>query len=53
MALCIIQLTFLHRLALEKDPEYVKAMVVMGQTLMQKGLLEEASEYLERAISKV
>ncbi|XWS57330.1 hypothetical protein CRYUN_Cryun09bG0164800 [Craigia yunnanensis] len=43
----------LLKLALEKDPKYVKAMVVMGQTLMQKGLLEEASEYLERAISKL
>ncbi|XVF41587.1 hypothetical protein PTKIN_Ptkin01aG0291200 [Pterospermum kingtungense] len=41
------------KLALEKDPEYIKAMVVLGQTLMQKGLLGEASEYLERAISKL
>lgn len=49
----IIQLTFLHRLALERDPEYVKAMVMIGQTLMQKGLMEDAIEYLERAISKV
>ncbi|XP_021282443.1 ALBINO3-like protein 2, chloroplastic isoform X2 [Herrania umbratica] len=43
----------LLKLALDKDPEYVKAMVVMGQTLMQKGLLVEASEYLEDAISKL
>ncbi|XVF30398.1 hypothetical protein REPUB_Repub16aG0053800 [Reevesia pubescens] len=47
------QAVSLLKLALEKDPEYVKAMVVMGQTLMQKGQLEEASEYLERAISKL
>ncbi|XWS58801.1 hypothetical protein CRYUN_Cryun08bG0064700 [Craigia yunnanensis] len=47
------QAVSLLKLALEKDPEYVKAMVVMGQTLMQKGLLEEASEYLECAISKL
>ncbi|KAK6232489.1 hypothetical protein SCA6_002562 [Theobroma cacao] len=43
----------LLKLALDKDPEHVKAMVVMGQTLMQKGLLVEASEYLEHAISKL
>lgn len=41
------------RLALDKDPEYVRALIVMGQTLLQKGLPAEASEYLERAISKV
>ncbi|XVF55551.1 hypothetical protein PTKIN_Ptkin06aG0125400 [Pterospermum kingtungense] len=47
------QAVFLLKLALEKDPEYVKAMVVMGQTLMKKGLLVEACEYLECAISKL
>ncbi|XP_022743240.1 ALBINO3-like protein 3, mitochondrial isoform X3 [Durio zibethinus] len=47
------QAASLLRLTLEKDPEYVKAMVVMGQTLMQKGLLGESNEYLERAISKL
>lgn len=49
----IVKLTFPHRLAIEKDPQYVKAMIVLGQTLMQEGLLEEASEYLDCAISKV
>ncbi|KAF3452436.1 hypothetical protein FNV43_RR02869 [Rhamnella rubrinervis] len=43
----------LLRLALDKDPEYVRALIVMGQTLLQKGLPAEASEYLERAISKL
>ncbi|MBA0819235.1 hypothetical protein Gohar_019813 [Gossypium harknessii] len=47
------QAVLLLKLALERDPEYVKAMVVMGQTLMQKGLMEDAIEYLERAISKL
>ena len=41
------------RLALDKDPEYVRAVSVMGQTLLQKELPAEASEYLESAISKV
>ncbi|KAE8664740.1 ALBINO3-like protein 3 [Hibiscus syriacus] len=43
----------LLKLALEKDHAYVKAMVLMGQTLMQKGLMEDATEYFERAISKL
>ncbi|XVE90520.1 hypothetical protein DITRI_Ditri20bG0084400 [Diplodiscus trichospermus] len=43
----------LLNLALVKDPDYVKAMVVMGQTLMQKGMLEESGKFLERAISKL
>ncbi|KAH7543432.1 ALBINO3-like protein 2, chloroplastic [Ziziphus jujuba] len=43
----------LLRLALDKDPDYVRALTVMGQTLLQKGLQAEASEYLERAISKL
>ncbi|KIO47711.1 hypothetical protein SQ11_15825, partial [Nitrosospira sp. NpAV] len=47
------QAVLLLKLALERDPEYVKAMVVMGQTLMQKGLMEDAIEYLELAISKL
>lgn len=45
--------TFGHRLALDKDPEYVRALVLMGQTLLQNGELGEATECLERAISKV
>ncbi|XP_042482878.1 ALBINO3-like protein 2, chloroplastic [Macadamia integrifolia] len=43
----------LLRLALEKDPEYMRALVVLGQTLFQKGMLTEAIEHLERAISKL
>ncbi|XP_058187094.1 ALBINO3-like protein 2, chloroplastic [Rhododendron vialii] len=43
----------LLRLALDKDPEYVRALVVMGQTLLQDEQLAEAAEYLERAISKL
>ncbi|KAL8130650.1 hypothetical protein V2J09_019805 [Rumex salicifolius] len=40
------------RLALDKDPEYVRALTIMGQTLLQKGQEVEAIEYLEHAISK-
>ncbi|KAI8535838.1 hypothetical protein RHMOL_Rhmol10G0205800 [Rhododendron molle] len=43
----------LLRLALDKDPEYVRAVVVMGQTLLNDGQLAEAADYLERAISKL
>ncbi|KAK9091567.1 hypothetical protein Sjap_024744 [Stephania japonica] len=43
----------LLQLALEKDPDFIRALVVLGQTLMQKGLLIDATEYLERAISKL
>ncbi|KAM7270762.1 hypothetical protein ACFE04_029976 [Oxalis oulophora] len=43
----------LIRLALDKDPNYVRAMIVMGQTLYQKRQHAEATEYLERAISKI
>ncbi|KAL3520552.1 hypothetical protein ACH5RR_018701 [Cinchona calisaya] len=43
----------LLRLALEKDPEYVRALLLMGQTLLQQNLLDEAIEYLERAIAKL
>lgn len=46
-------LPFACRLALDKDPEYVRAMVVLGQTLLQTEEPEEAAEYLERAVSKV
>lgn len=40
-------------MALDKDPNYVRALVVMGQTLLQKEQLEEASNYLECAVAKV
>ncbi|KAJ0810826.1 putative membrane insertase YidC/ALB3/OXA1/COX18, tetratricopeptide-like helical domain superfamily [Helianthus annuus] len=43
----------LLRLALEKDPEYVRALIVMGQILMKEEKLVEATEYLERAIAKL
>lgn len=43
----------LLRLALEKDPECTRALIVMGQTLLQDGELEEAFEYLTLAISKL
>ncbi|XP_024965047.1 ALBINO3-like protein 3, mitochondrial isoform X1 [Cynara cardunculus var. scolymus] len=42
----------LLRLALEKDPEYARVLIVMGQLLMKDEKLAEATEYLERAISK-
>ncbi|CBI17666.3 hypothetical protein AAG906_013567 [Vitis piasezkii] len=41
------------RMALDKDPNYVRALVVMGQTLLQKEQVEEASDYLERAVTKL
>ncbi|KAJ7978240.1 ALBINO3-like protein 2, chloroplastic [Quillaja saponaria] len=43
----------LLKLALDKDPEYVRALIMMGQTLLQKGLPAEATEHLERAVSKL
>ncbi|KAF7817748.1 ALBINO3-like protein 2, chloroplastic [Senna tora] len=43
----------LLRLALDKDPEYVRALVLMGHLLLQKKLNAEAIEYFERAISKL
>ncbi|KAK1411357.1 hypothetical protein QVD17_37905 [Tagetes erecta] len=43
----------LLRLALKKDPEYVRALIVMGQILMKDEKLVEAAEYLERAIAKL
>jgi len=42
-----------HRLALEKDPECVSAMIGLGQALLQDEEPAEAAEHLERAISKV
>ncbi|KAI3695728.1 hypothetical protein L1987_78728 [Smallanthus sonchifolius] len=43
----------LLRLALEKDPEYVRALIVMGQILMKDDKLVEATEILERAIARL
>ncbi|KAK4764067.1 hypothetical protein SAY87_013505 [Trapa incisa] len=43
----------LLKLALAKDPDYISAMIVLGQTLLQRDEPEEASEYLEGAISKL
>ncbi|KAJ0013906.1 hypothetical protein Pint_21327 [Pistacia integerrima] len=40
------------QLALDKDSDYINALIVMGQTQLQKGLLLKAIEYLEHAISK-
>lgn len=43
----------LLRVATEKDPELVRALVAMGQILCSKESFEEAAEYFERAISKI
>uniref|UniRef100_A0A1J3FPR7 ALBINO3-like protein 3, mitochondrial n=1 Tax=Noccaea caerulescens TaxID=107243 RepID=A0A1J3FPR7_NOCCA len=43
----------LLRLALEKDPEYLQAMVILGQALYQKEEFAEAAKYLEQAASKL
>ncbi|XP_062005480.1 ALBINO3-like protein 2, chloroplastic isoform X1 [Rosa rugosa] len=43
----------LLKIALEKDPEYIRALILMGQTLLQKKLNAEATEYFERAITKI
>ncbi|KAJ8773145.1 hypothetical protein K2173_028322 [Erythroxylum novogranatense] len=43
----------LLQLALEKDPNYVRALTVLGQTLLQQGKVAEAAEYLESAISRL
>ncbi|XP_047328489.1 ALBINO3-like protein 2, chloroplastic [Impatiens glandulifera] len=43
----------LLRLALDKDPEYVGPMILMGQALLQSEKPAEAVEYFERAISKL
>ncbi|CAL1390218.1 unnamed protein product [Linum trigynum] len=36
-----------------KDPDYIRALAVLGQTLLQKGEYAEAAQYLERVISKI
>lgn len=41
------------RLALDKDPEHIRSLIVLGQTVLQDGLLAEAGEYLERAVSRI
>lgn len=41
------------RLAIAKDPENVRALLILGQTLLQAGSLPEATEYLERTIAKL
>ncbi|EXC29910.1 ALBINO3-like protein 2 [Morus notabilis] len=41
------------KLILAKDPESEHGLILMGQALLQKGLLAEAIKYLERAISKL
>lgn len=43
----------LLRLAIDKDPESVRALIAMGQILFSKMSFEEAAEYFEKAISKV
>ncbi|KAK1381594.1 ALBINO3-like protein 2, chloroplastic [Heracleum sosnowskyi] len=43
----------LLRLALNKDPEHIRSLIVLGQTLLQDGLLAEAVEKLEHAVSKI
>lgn len=41
------------RIALEKDPGFVKAMLILGQTLLKNKQFVEAAELFETAISKV
>ncbi|KAH6790000.1 hypothetical protein C2S51_005006 [Perilla frutescens var. frutescens] len=43
----------LLRLALEKDPGQVRALLIMGQTLLHKKQYAEATECLEKSISKL
>ncbi|KAL6585281.1 hypothetical protein OROMI_004570 [Orobanche minor] len=43
----------LLRLALEKDPGFVRALLILGQTLLQNKQFSEAAECLENAISKL
>ncbi|CAN6714631.1 unnamed protein product [Malus baccata var. baccata] len=43
----------MQKLALEKDPENVKALIITGQTLLKKTLNAEATEYFERALTKL
>ncbi|KAJ6409808.1 hypothetical protein OIU84_009322 [Salix udensis] len=41
------------QMALEKDPGYIRALIVMGQARLQEGLCAEATDHLERAISNL
>lgn len=43
----------LLRLATEKDPGLIRALIAMGQIYCSKGSLEESAEYFERAVSKI
>ncbi|XP_042048070.1 ALBINO3-like protein 3, mitochondrial isoform X3 [Salvia splendens] len=43
----------LLRVALDKDPGNVRALLILGQTLLQKEHHAEAAEFLEKAISKL
>ncbi|KAJ6716830.1 ALBINO3-LIKE PROTEIN 3 MITOCHONDRIAL [Salix koriyanagi] len=43
----------LLQMALEKDPGYIRALIVMGQARLQEGLCAEATDHLERAISNL
>ncbi|XP_076935040.1 ALBINO3-like protein 2, chloroplastic [Bidens hawaiensis] len=43
----------LLRLILEKDPEHVSALITMGQILMNDQKVVEATEYLDRAMTKL
>nr|CAD1820153.1 unnamed protein product [Ananas comosus var. bracteatus] len=43
----------LLRIATEKDPDLVRALIAMGQTLCSKGSFVESAEYFERAIPKI
>ncbi|KAL1807320.1 hypothetical protein ACET3Z_030388 [Daucus carota] len=43
----------LLRLALKKDPEHIRSLIVLGQTLLQDGMLAEAVENLDHAVSNI
>ncbi|KAJ6692753.1 ALBINO3-LIKE PROTEIN 2 CHLOROPLASTIC [Salix purpurea] len=43
----------LLQMALEKDPGYIRALIIMGQARLQEGLCAEATDHLERAISNL
>lgn len=41
------------RVALVKDPGHLRALLIMGQTLLHTNRYAEAAECLEKTISKV
>ncbi|CAN1180153.1 ALBINO3-like protein 3, mitochondrial [Linum perenne] len=43
----------LLRAAVGKDPDYIRALAVLGQTLLQKGEHAEAAQFLEPVITKI